>query len=209
MQETKPFTKYRLSLRDKILTTAMDAFAKNGIKAVKMDDIAQHLGISKRTLYEIYENKEVLLFECLKLYEAKREREMTLFMSNNKVNVMDMLLYSYKVKIEEFHLTNPAVYTDLVIYPKVLAYVDNNKEKYRKRFMQFLKQGVREGFFRKEVDYELVGIMLDALGQRIMTDQLYRHFSIQHIFKNMVFVTLRGICTPKGIRALDEIILKS
>ena len=186
----------------------MDAFAKNGIKAVKMDDIAQELGISKRTLYEIYENKEVMLFECLKQYEARREREMTVFMSNAKVNVMDILLYSYKIKIEEFHLTNPAFYTDLAIYPKVLAYIDSSKVKYHKRFMQFVKQGVREGFFRKEVDFELVGIMLDALGQRIMTDQLYHHFTIQHIFKNMVFVTLRGICTPKGIRALDEIMLR-
>ena len=42
------------------------AFAEKGIRAVKMDDIARMLTISKRTLYEIYPNKEELLLECFK-----------------------------------------------------------------------------------------------------------------------------------------------
>jgi len=205
MQETKPITKYRLALREKILTTAMTAFAKNGIKAVKMDDIAQSLSISKRTLYEIYDNKELLLYEGIKRYEQEREAEMKRLQSN-KANVMDMLLQSYKVKIEEFRMTHPTFYTDLVLYPKVQAFLENNKDKYHERFMHFLKQGVREGFFRQDVDYELVTIMLDAIGQRIMNDQLYRQYTIEHIFKNMVFVTLRGFCTPKGTRAIDGIL---
>ena len=59
-------TSYRRSLKQKILTTAASLFAKHGIKAVKMDDISNELSISKRTLYEIYDNKELLLFECVK-----------------------------------------------------------------------------------------------------------------------------------------------
>ena len=57
MQEIKDLNAYRTSLKDKILEAAMDAFTKNGIRAVKMDDIAMSLSISKRTLYEIYGGK--------------------------------------------------------------------------------------------------------------------------------------------------------
>ena len=59
-------TEYREQLKDRILKTAMQEFLTNGIKQVKMDDIARKLGISKRTLYEIYGNKEELLFEGIK-----------------------------------------------------------------------------------------------------------------------------------------------
>ena len=56
MQEIKETNSYRLALKDKILDAAMNAFMKRGIRAVKMDDIAQQLTISKRTLYDIYED---------------------------------------------------------------------------------------------------------------------------------------------------------
>ena len=46
-------TSYRDGLKQKIIDTALPLFKENGIKAVKMDDIATILGISKRTLYEI------------------------------------------------------------------------------------------------------------------------------------------------------------
>ena len=54
MQEIKETTAYKKSLKGRIMETAMKAFAERGVKAVKMDDIAQMLSISKRTLYEIY-----------------------------------------------------------------------------------------------------------------------------------------------------------
>lgn len=51
-------TVYRENLKIKILDTSMQLFKQKGIRAVKMDDIANDMGISKRTLYEIYSNKE-------------------------------------------------------------------------------------------------------------------------------------------------------
>ena len=59
-------TAYRQELKGRILKESIKEFKKNGIKQVKMDDIANNLSISKRTLYEIYPNKEVLLLEGLK-----------------------------------------------------------------------------------------------------------------------------------------------
>lgn len=70
---------YRETLKGKILTAAMAAFTKKGIKAVKMDDIAAALSISKRTLYELYENKEDLLLEGIKRYNKKCARRITPF----------------------------------------------------------------------------------------------------------------------------------
>ena len=61
----------RLELRERIIDTALNSFATHGIKSITMDDIAAALGISKRTLYEVFSDKETLLMECL--LKAQRE----------------------------------------------------------------------------------------------------------------------------------------
>ena len=66
MYGTRHNTTYRLGLKQKILSIAIELFNERGVRAVKMDDISSELSISKRTLYEIYENKEELLYECVK-----------------------------------------------------------------------------------------------------------------------------------------------
>ena len=71
MEKISSPTTYRKELRDRILVASMDEFRKLGIRQVKMDDIANKLAISKRTLYEIYANKEKLLLECIKQSEEK------------------------------------------------------------------------------------------------------------------------------------------
>ena len=55
----------RLELRERIIDTALNSFATHGIKSITMDDIAAALGISKRTLYEVFSDKETLLMECI------------------------------------------------------------------------------------------------------------------------------------------------
>ena len=55
----------KAELRERIIMTATEAFTLKGIKCITMDDIAAALGISKRTLYEVFADKESLLKECI------------------------------------------------------------------------------------------------------------------------------------------------
>jgi len=205
MQETKYISAYKQNLKGKIEATAMDAFKENGIKAVKMDDVASRLGISKRTLYEIYENKELLIYEGVKHYHERRQAEFTEIASKCQ-NVMEIIVQIYRVKVEEFQVTNPLFFADLAKYPKVARYLNQQNQQMRKNSIKFIERGVNEGYFRKEVHLELVGQLFDALGKFVMENQLYRQYPIEAVFKNLIFITLRGICTDKGIKALDSII---
>lgn len=68
----------RVELRERIITAATEAFTSKGIKSITMDDIAAALGISKRTLYEVFSDKESLLKECiLKAQADQGERSIT------------------------------------------------------------------------------------------------------------------------------------
>lgn len=203
MQELKSLSAYRQGLKGKILDTAMTLFAKNGIKAVKMDDIARALNISKRTIYELYENKEVILFEGIKRYNQRREEEMSQFVKGN-TNVMDIILNVYKVKVEEFRFTNPLFYDDLEKYPDVMAYLEKSREENRKELIAFLNKGVKEGYFREDINNDLVTILFDSIGRLFLQKRLYARFSIESVLNNIMFISLRGICTIKGIEVLDN-----
>ena len=203
MQETKEISPYKKGLRNKIITTSMEAFAQNGIRHVKMDDVAKDLGISKRTLYEIFGKKEDLLYEGVKYYLGERRTQMELKAQQCK-NVMEIILQAYKLKVEEFRQTNPCFYTDLVKYPKVARYLAQQNQQMLTNMTKFIERGIEEGFFRKEVNPELVARLFDALGKYVMEQQLYCLYTIEDIFTNLVFVTIRGICTEKGVEAIKQ-----
>ena len=205
MQEIKNITTYRQSLRERIVETAMKMFAMKGIRAVKMDDIAQQLSISKRTLYEIYENKEVLLFEGVKRYKALKDAENRQMMDACPT-VMDMILKLYEKRVAEFKQTSPLFYSDLEKYPRVLGFLEKDKKERHQQFVDFLLRGVSEGYFRADLDYELVSQLFSSMTHHVISAQLYSEHSLEHIFHNLVFVTLRGICTQKGIEILDEFV---
>lgn len=203
IDENRSMSAYRQSLKDKILSTAMHAFAAHGIRAVKMDDIAQALSISKRTLYEIYDNKEVLLFEAIRLHKALNDREMTDVVEKSS-NVMDVLLYVSKRKIEDFRLTNPLFYSDMSRYPRVMAFLEEDRLQNRHRLIDFFRRGVDEGFFRSDVDYDLLLTILESAINRIMTSQLYINYPIEQLFRHAVLAYFRGICTPLGVETIDR-----
>lgn len=203
IDENRSMSAYRQSLKDKILSTAMHAFAAHGIRAVKMDDIAQALSISKRTLYEIYDNKEVLLFEAIRLHKALNDREMADVVEKSS-NVMDVLLYVSKRKIEDFRLTNPLFYSDMRRYPRVMAFLEEDRLQNRHRQIDFFRRGVDEGFFRSDVDYDLLLTILESAINRIMTSQLYINYPIEQLFRHAVLAYFRGICTPLGVETIDR-----
>lgn len=203
MQEIKTISAYKQGLKSRILEAAMRVFAEKGIRAVKMDDVAAELGISKRTLYEIYATKEDLIYEGVRQYREQVQVQMEV-VARESENVMEILLKVYQLKVNEFRMTNPLFYSDLVKYPRVLRFLNRENQRTRSSYQKFLDRGVMEGYFRDDINFELVSRMFDALGRYITTQQLYKQFSMQELFNNFVFVSLRGLCTEKGIMALDH-----
>ena len=203
MQEIKDLTAYRLSLKDKIMATAMSAFLTNGIKAVKMDDVASALSISKRTLYEIYGDKESLLFACIRQRHQGQQEYLRSFSEQH--NVIEIVLEVYRRKVEELNATNYAFYQDIHLYPKVMAYVEQVRANSHDLFISFISRGVKEGYFRKDVNYELISKMFDSIGEYVAREGLYAQYPYEELIANLMLVPFRGFCTSKGVKVLDSV----
>ena len=204
MQEIKTFTDYKLSLRDRILDTAMKDFARRGVKAVKMDDIAAALAISKRTLYEIYDTKEQVIFEGLKRYHRLKSEELAAYASDPHHDVLDIIIFIYRRRINDSSALNPAFYDEISKYPQIVEYLESQKQRRQQDFIQFMQRGVDEGFFRDDINYTIISHVFEALGSYMQQTRLYYKYSFKELFFNMLFVTLRGFCTAKGISKLDQ-----
>lgn len=203
MQENIRWTGYRASLKDRIVDKAMQLFVQHGIKAVRMDDIAHSLTISKRTLYEIYGNKEALLVEVMLKVREREEAELRAIGQRSK-NVMETILNVYYLRTEQMRNTNPLFFIDLAKYPSVVKILKSNHERTHSDFMRFIERGVGEGYFRSDIDYELVYFMFNAFSEQCKTEHIFQKYSLERIFRNNVFVVIRGICTQKGIDLLEQ-----
>jgi AcrR family transcriptional regulator len=203
MQEIRETTAYKKSLKGRILEAAMKAFAQRGVKAVKMDDIAQMLSISKRTLYEIYKDKEELLYQGVVQYDQNNRQYLAAFVEQAS-SVMDIIIEFYQRRVVSVGMVNPLFYEDIHKYPKVVEYLNKEREHAYDQFLGFLQRGVREGYFREDVDYELVTQLFNAINTYVMNQHLLSCYPIQQVFANMLLIPLRGFCTKKGLQVIEN-----
>ena len=206
MQEIKETTAYKKALKGRILKAAMKAFAEQGVKAVRMDDVAQSLSISKRTLYEIYKDKEELLYQGVVQFDQEAKQSMSAFIEQAP-SVMDIILEAYQRRVVRTGSVNPLFYEDIQKYPKVVDYLNKEREHTYASFIELLRRGVSEGYFRTDIDYELVAQMFNAINTFVMTQHLLSRYSIQEVFTNMMLVPLRGFCTEKGLQVIESSVL--
>ena len=194
-------TIYRQELKGKILVTAMSLFKREGIKRVKMDDIAQALSISKRTLYETYENKEQLLCEGV-IYEHQLRQEQLRQFTEQAENEIEVVMEFIRQEIVLLGGINPLFFSELAKYERVVELLNEEHEQKRLHPMEFVKRGVEKGYFRSDINYDIVTKMSDAVVQHVMMTRMYEEYPLSEIFRNHVDILFRGICTDKGIAAL-------
>ncbi len=205
MRKTNNMTAYRESLRHKILDTAMSFFKKKGIKAVRMDDISTELGISKRTLYEIYSTKEDLLFECLRNENEIMTKRLADYAMTAE-NEMAVIAYFIKIKLKDLGTINPLFFTEMEKYERIVRFFKENNEKQSARSQEFMEKGIEHGFFRGDLNYDIINKMGDAAMNFVMQTRLYEKYRLNEIFHTFIIVFLRGCCTEKGLVYLDKFI---
>lgn len=197
-------TEHREALREQILKVATREFTTIGVKSVKMDDIARKLKISKRTLYEIYDNKEQLLLESVARRIHEFDATLERFDSSGEKQVIDIILEFYRLQMEELRDMNPVYYEDLHKYPRVMSFLEQVNKEHKAHSKDFFKRGVLEGYFRNDFNYELISLLGNNVMQNVMESKLYNTYSLQDIFRNIVMLFIRGLCTAKGILELDR-----
>lgn len=197
---------YRNELKERILEYSEKEFYANGVRQVKMDNIANYLSISKRTLYEIYPTKEDLLLECLKKHDKTHESRIEQYIEESNPNAIEIIIFSYKMKLEHFLQLNPLFLEELCKYKRVISYFDARDKERDTNFEWLFNCGVEEGFFRKDLNRRIISNMFTVSLKEAIDNELYKEFGMEYLFRDIVFTLIRGICTIKGIEAIDQLL---
>jgi AcrR family transcriptional regulator len=191
--------------REKIISEAAVLFRTYGIRAVTMDMLANRMGISKRTIYEIFKDKEELLQGVLEWMVVMRH-EMTTQVFRESENVIEAVFRLMDIMMEHYGKMSPAFRLDIrklhIDLLKRLREADENPYFEENRIM--LERGIKEGIFRSDIDIDLTNKCL--LGMVRMTerkDESLEEFSSQEMIKDFYVNYLRGISTPKGLDLIE------
>ena len=79
--------------------------------------------------------------------------------------------------------------------PRVVKFFQENHAHEREESVRFFEAGVKEGLFRKDVDFNVVMDIGHVMMEEIMHHQLYRVHSMQEIYDNYILCLIRGFCT--------------
>ena len=170
-----------------------------------MDDIATSLGISKRTLYEVFSDKETLLEECI----LKGQKEGDEFLKNvlaTSGNVLEVLLKCYQRSIEQFHATNKKFFEDIKKYPKVYNMMKERSESDSEKTMSFFMLGVEQGIFRSDVNFAIVNLLVREQFDVLLNTDVCNEYSFIEVYESIMFTYIRGISTEKGAKVLEDFI---
>ena len=197
---------YRSELKKRILEYSEKEFYANGVKQVKMDNIANYLSISKRTLYEIYPTKEDLLLECLKKHEETHESKVEQYIEKTNPNAIEIIIFAYKLKLEHFLQINALFFEELCKYKRIVSFFEKKDKERETKFEWLFTRGVKEGFFREDLSPRIISNMFSISLKEAIDNELYKEFGMQYLFRDIVFTLVRGMCTIKGIETIDQLL---
>jgi AcrR family transcriptional regulator len=190
-----------MELRERIMAESFQLFMKFGIRSVTMDQIAKHLGISKRTLYEIFHEKDELLREGLEYFAGIRRKEAreTINKSDNVIET----IYNLARKGEEIKKQiNPMFFEDIRKYYPGIHQLLTIEGKYKDHSftLELLNKGKNGGLFKEGLDIELVNTFIHQMMDIIVNEEIFPKgkYTDRDIFRNIMMPYLAGISTDKG-----------
>lgn len=180
--------------KELILKTTINLYAHYGIRGVSMNQVAGALRISKKTLYAEFGSKEELLCNCLD-YEENRIGKILMNTIREHQNPVETVIMITHNLLQYRLYFCPAYYNDLYRFKKAIEKQEVMHRKIAEKYYLFLQKGKEEGYFIAQNDYHVVASML--------VEMLLRGEAANKPLLIQTF--LRGLCTDRGISAMDEL----
>ncbi len=199
-------------MKKKIILKAINLFFSLGFKSVTMDDLAQSMSISKKTIYQFFKNKNQLISSCT---ESIQKQLVETFKEIRK-NADNPIVELFEIKKEAMKIlgnTETAPQFQLQkFYPEIYEEIKNREfNLFKDNFQESLKRGIKSEYFRKEINIDFVTrIYLNGMrGVRDINLFPLNEFKVDEVIEDFIEYHLRAISTKKGLSLLNKIYKKS
>ncbi len=172
-----------------------------------MDDIAKHLGISKKTIYHFFKDKNELVIALVKKKLKDDEEQMDEIISKS-ANVIEEMINMMKCSEDIFSRINPIVIHDLQKYhPDAWKQFQNFKADVLIRTLEeLLTKGIKQGYIRPELDVKILARMRVLQVEMGFNTTLFpsAEFSPWKVQYQFLEHFNYGICTLEGYKLLEK-----
>lgn len=194
-------------LKIRISEEARNQFQNYGLKRVTMSDIAEQLGMSKKTLYNVFSNKKELI-EFSLAYHMEEDSNFIGEVGALEKDGVFKLARIFHFFYERMRAINPSVFMDLKkFYPEVWKKYECHKEGcFHETLIAVIKQGCSEGYFYTDIDVEMLVIMRMWQVEVAFDPSVFPHdrFPLAKVQLEFFKHFIRGIATPEGVKLLDQ-----
>jgi len=185
--------------KEELIKFSINKFTQHGSKHVTLDDLANELGISKRTIYCFFKNKEDLIICGVESLLSQYKDDINTIVNNNNDTILCVILI-YKRGFEYLKYFKPSFLFGLEkYYPKAnLLFVNFVEELSNKTVYNLLKQAKEEGTIKPEVNIQLIiKIYFFRVDNLIFKkNNLFELYTKEKIFKHLIIYNLKGITNP-------------
>ena len=194
-------------MKEKIIQKAGEIFLKYGFKSVTMDDIANKLAISKKTIYKFFKNKEELVNESITFLHEKMFHDVTCICDrgynaieeNFEVKKMfkDLLKNSDESPMYQLQKYYPKIYTKIMV---------KEFSMFKDCMIRNIEKGIKENLYRANLDVELTAKFYFSLVLSVHNTDLYSYNrnTINMLELQVLDYHTRAIATSKGLKILEQ-----
>ena len=191
--------------RSEYTEQALALFSKYGCKRVGMDDVAETLGISKKTLYELFENKDKLVQESVTLLLERIHENMSSFfkMSEQASDPFSKIIHIYSVGLKELRNLSPTFLHGLKkYYPKAFKLYDDFTQAIVWTYvLDLLKAAESNGLLREKINIKLICELFILRTNEVMLPNrdFFDSYSNEELLEHLIIVPLQGIKRPPNL----------
>lgn len=201
-----------MDTQKRILEEAIRLYLKFGARRVTMDDIANSLAISKKTIYQYFKDKDEIVAMAIKGILVKEESEIEKLIGNAENAIEGFIRVSeYFRKI--VRSINPTLLYDLEkYYPNAwAAYSEHQEHCHLTSLKNMLERGKKEGVFRKDIDVEVMALMRVNQVQLGFDQKVFpiHKFDLAEVQYQLIMHFMYGIATLEGAQQLHEYFSKA
>lgn len=197
-----------MDTKQKILEGAHKLFHKFGVRSVTMDDIARELGISKKTIYQYFQDKDEIVTIGTKMHIEREIKEFTMIAESSQDSLDELFKVSLCLR-KNLSDVNPSLLFDLQKYhPRSWALWLEYKNNYIKNFIvKTIDRGKKEGYFRPEIDAEILAKFRVEQVEMTFDEKIFPRDKFNFIDVQMALFDhfVHGLLTVKGQELYDSL----
>lgn len=188
-----------------LVNSILSIMMKKGISSTTMDQLATKLRISKRTLYEIFISKELLVGEILKVYiDLVWGNQIKI--AEKSANIIETLIKIFIYSRNLLSEINLDFYRDMDAHFLMQKDYEETAISYNIHMLELIKEGIKKGLIRNDIDYLIMyRLMLVQMNFLKRMDETFPpDISLYDVYNTIFLGFMRGIVSPQGMSILDD-----